>query len=139
MGEFNIGHEEAAMLTKAMTTTMIPVSDVNRAARFYGDTLGLHPKATGVDGSQIFDAGNGDAIGLMPAEAGAQGTHTVLTFEVPDIAGEIRDLEGRGVTFADYDLPGLKTVGHIAEMGGERAAWFSDPEGNILCIHEVVG
>ena len=125
------------MLTKATTTTMLPVSDMDRAARFYGDTLGLHQKATGADGSRIFDAGNGDAIGLMPAETGAQSAHTVLTFEVSDIAGEIRDLEGRGVRFADYDLPDLKTVNHIAEMGTEKAAWFSDPEGNILCIHEV--
>jgi predicted enzyme related to lactoylglutathione lyase len=125
------------MLTKATTTTMLPVSDMDRAARFYGDTLGLHQKATGADGSRIFDAGNGDAIGLLPAEAGTQSTHTVLSFEVSDIASEIRDLEGRGVRFADYDLPDLKTVGHIAEMGNEKAAWFSDPEGNILCIHEV--
>jgi predicted enzyme related to lactoylglutathione lyase len=125
------------MLTKATTTTMLPVSDMDRAARFYGDTLGLHQKATGADGSRIFDAGNGDAIGLMPAESGAQSAHTVLSFEVSDIASEIRDLEGRGVRFADYDLPDLKTVNHIAEMGTEKAAWFSDPEGNILCIHEV--
>jgi catechol 2,3-dioxygenase-like lactoylglutathione lyase family enzyme len=125
------------MLTKAMTTTMLPVSDMDRAARFYTDTLGLHQKATGADGSRIFDAGNGDAIGLLPSEAGAQSKHTVLSFEVSDIAGEVRDLEGRGVRFADYDLPGLKTVDHIAEMGGEKAAWFSDPDGNILCIHEV--
>jgi predicted enzyme related to lactoylglutathione lyase len=125
------------MLTKAMTTTMLPVSDMDRAARFYMDTLGLHQKATGADGSRIFDAGNGDAIGLLPSEAGSQSKHTVLSFEVSDIAGEVRELEGRGVSFADYDLPGLKTVDHIAEMGGERAAWFSDPDGNILCIHEV--
>jgi predicted enzyme related to lactoylglutathione lyase len=125
------------MLTKAMTTTMLPVSDMDRAARFYGDTLGLHQKATGADGSRIFDAGNGDAIGLLPAESGAQSGHTVLTFEVSDLAGEIRELEGRGVHFADYDLPDLKTVDHIAEMGNEKAAWFSDPEGNVLCIHEV--
>lgn len=127
------------MLTKSMITTMLPVSDIERAGRFYGDTLGLHQKATGADGSVRFDAGNGDAIGLMPAEAGAQSTHTVLSFEVTDISGEIRDLERRGVTFADYDLPDLKTVDHIAEMGDEKAAWFSDSEGNILCIHEVRG
>ena len=127
------------MLTKAMTTTMLPVSDVDRAAQFYGDTLGLHQKATGADGSAIFDVGNGDAIGLMPAEAGAQSKHTVLSFEVTDIAAEIGDLERRGVTFADYDLPDLKTVNHIAEMGNEKAAWFADPAGNILCIHEVIG
>jgi predicted enzyme related to lactoylglutathione lyase len=125
------------MLTKAMTTTMLPVSDMDRAARFYGETLGLHQKTTGADGSRIYDVGNGDAIGLMRAEKGAQSKHTILTFEVADISGEIRDLEGRGVTFADYDLPDLKTVGHVAEMGDEKAAWFSDPEGNILCIHEV--
>jgi predicted enzyme related to lactoylglutathione lyase len=127
------------MLTKAMTTTMLPVSDMNRAARFYGDTLGLHLRATAVDGSRVFDAGNGDAIGLLQSEAGAQSTRTVLTFEVTDIRGEIRDLERHGVTFADYDLPNLKTVDHVAEMGNEKAAWFSDPEGNILCIHEVTG
>jgi predicted enzyme related to lactoylglutathione lyase len=127
------------MLTKAMTTTMLPVSDMNRAARFYGDTLGLHLRTTAVDGSRVFDAGNGDAIGLLQSEAGAQSTRTVLTFEVTDIRGEIRDLERHGVTFADYDLPNLKTVDHVAEMGNEKAAWFSDPEGNILCIHEVTG
>jgi len=127
------------MLTKATTTTMLPVSDMDRAARFYGDTLGLHQKSTGADGSRIFDAGNGDAIGLLAAAPGAQSPHTVLSFEVTDVAAEIRDLEGHGVRFADYDLPDLKTVNHIAEMGTEKAAWFADPEGNILCIHEVGG
>ena len=46
--------------------------------------------------------------------------------------------EGHGVRFEDYDLPDLKTVNHICEMGDERAAWFSDPDGNILCLHERV-
>lgn len=125
------------MLTKTMITTMLPVSDVERAARFYADTLGLHERATSADGGRIFDAGNGDAIGLLPAGPGAQSGHTALSFEVPDIASEIRDLESRGVRFEDYDLPDLKTVDHIADMGTEKAAWFTDPEGNILCLHEV--
>jgi hypothetical protein len=38
--------------------------------------------------------------------------------------------------FEDYDLPGLKTERHIATMGNEKAAWFKDPEGNILCLHQ---
>jgi predicted enzyme related to lactoylglutathione lyase len=126
------------MLTRTMITTMLPVTDVDRATRFYTETLGLHERATSVDGGRILDAGNGDAIGLMPAEAGAQSKHTVLSFEVSDLASEIRDLEGRGVRFEDYDLPGLKTVDHIAEMGNEKAAWFCDTEGNILCLHEVL-
>jgi predicted enzyme related to lactoylglutathione lyase len=136
MGGFTVTRRHT-MLTRSMTTTMLPVSDVDRASRFYGETLGLRARATGADGSRIFDAGNGDAIGLMPAEAGAQSGHTVLSFEVADVANEIRDLESRGVRFADYDLPDLKTVAHIAELGGEKAAWFSDSEGNILCIHQI--
>lgn len=125
------------MLTKTMITTMLPVADVERAARFYGETLGLRERAASADGGRIFDAGNGDAIGLLPAEPGSQSQHTALSFEVSDIVSEIRDLESRGVTFEDYDLPGLRTVDHIADMGTEKAAWFTDPEGNILCLHEV--
>ena len=55
-----------------------------------------------------------------------------------DIAGAIAQLKSRGVAFADYDLPGLKTVEHVCVLGSEKAAWFEDTEGNILCLHEDV-
>jgi hypothetical protein len=45
----------------------------------------------------------------------------------------------RGVAFADYDVRGLKTVEHVCVLGAEKAAWFSAPEGNILCLHEDIG
>ena len=38
----------------------------------------------------------------------------------------------------DYDFPGLKTVDHVCVLGAEKAAWFEDPEGNILCLHEDI-
>jgi len=57
---------------------------------------------------------------------------------VDDIRASIRELEARGVRFADYDLPGLKTLEHVCVLGAEKAAWFQDPEGNILCLHEDV-
>jgi predicted enzyme related to lactoylglutathione lyase len=126
------------MLTKAVTTTMLPVADTERATRFYADMLGLHLRTTAADGTPIFDAGNGDGIGLLASEPGTQSARTVLTFEVADITAEIRDLEGRGVVFEDYDLPDFKTVNHIASLGNERAAWFKDTEGNILCVHEIL-
>ncbi len=40
------------------------------------------------------------------------------------------------VRFEDYDYPGLKTVNKVCVLGSEKAAWFKDPEGNILCIHQ---
>jgi hypothetical protein len=57
---------------------------------------------------------------------------------VEDIAATITDLEKRGVVFSDYDLPGLKTVDHVCVLGAEKAAWFNDTEGNILCLHEDI-
>lgn len=126
------------MLTATRTTTMLPVEDPERAGRFYADMLGLKPVATMPDGTRIFALGQGDALGLRPAEKGAQSAQTAISFEVPDLEGEIRELEDRGVRFQDYDLPDFKTVNHIAEMGGERAAWFTDTEGNILCLHELL-
>ena len=62
-----------------------------------------------------------------------------LSWEVASVEKEIAELEGHGVKFEDYDMPGLKTVNHIAEMDGEKAAWFLDPDGNVLCLHQGEG
>ena len=43
-------------------------------------------------------------------------------------------LREKGVVFLDYDFPGLKTVDGVAELEGERSAWFEDSEGNILAL-----
>jgi hypothetical protein len=40
------------------------------------------------------------------------------------------------VKFHDYDYPNFKTVDHMIVLGTDKAAWFGDTEGNILCIHE---
>ena len=45
-------------------------------------------------------------------------------------------MKSRSVAFLDYDLPDLKTTDHMAVLGTDKGAWFDDPEGNILCLHE---
>jgi hypothetical protein len=30
-------------------------------------------------------------------------------------------------------------VEKVCVLGSEKAAWFRDPEGNILCVHQVIG
>jgi len=124
------------MINKAQLTAVLPVVDVSRAAGFYRDRLGLKDLGVDTTGNQILLSGTGAQIALMPAEAGAQSSHTVLTFEVENITQEIKELEGRGVAFLDYDLPDLKTTDHVAVLGTEKGAWFADTEGNILCLHE---
>jgi predicted enzyme related to lactoylglutathione lyase len=127
------------MISNAQLTPVLPVVDVSRAAGFYRDRLGLKDAGEDPGGNHLVQTGSGTLIALMPAEEGAQSAHTVLTFEVEDIYNEIKDLEARGVGFYDYDMPDLKTTDHVAVMGAEKAAWFADTEGNILCLHEVIG
>jgi catechol 2,3-dioxygenase-like lactoylglutathione lyase family enzyme len=116
-------------------TAILPVIDMERARRFYEQQLGLRAGTPKPDGKFVYACG-GTQIALFPRPGGTKAEHTVLSFRVGDIGATIRELEGRGVKFADYDLPGLKTVAHVCVLGSEKAAWFQDPEGNILCLHE---
>jgi catechol 2,3-dioxygenase-like lactoylglutathione lyase family enzyme len=127
------------MISNAQLTPVLPVADVSRATGFYRDRLGLKDLGDDPAGNHLLQTGSGAMIALMNAEENAQSAHTVLTFEVQDITNEIRDLESRGVGFYDYDLPDLKTTDHVAVMGAEKAAWFADSEGNVLCLHQVIG
>jgi catechol 2,3-dioxygenase-like lactoylglutathione lyase family enzyme len=114
---------------------MLPVKDLARARRFYEQQLRLEPVGLKPDGKFVYQCG-GAEIALFPKPEGTKAEHTALSFKVDDIGAAIRELKGRGVTFADYDFPGFKTVEHVCVLGSEKAAWFQDPEGNILCLHE---
>jgi catechol 2,3-dioxygenase-like lactoylglutathione lyase family enzyme len=119
-------------------TAILPVIDMERARRFYEEQLGLAPLGRKPDGKYVYRCG-GTEIALFPRPGGTKAEHTALSFQVADIRAAVRELEARGVRFADYDLPGLKTVEHVCVLGSEKAAWFQDPEGNILCLHEDIG
>ena len=123
-------------LACAPVTTMLPVRDPERARDYYAQVLGLVSDGPRPDGKFVFRCGNGALLALFPKPEGTKAEHTAVSFEVPDIAAAIRGLTARGVAFHDYDLPGFRTVDHVCVLGSEKAAWFSDPEGNILCVHE---
>ena len=124
-----------SVLTQAAVTTMLPVKNLDRARQFYVDKLGMQAEGLAADGKFLLRA-NGNTLALFPKPEGTKAEHTAVSFKVADIAAAIRELEARGVVFADYDLPGFKTVDHVCVLGSEKAAWFQDPEGNILCLHE---
>jgi catechol 2,3-dioxygenase-like lactoylglutathione lyase family enzyme len=124
------------MLSKAPVTTILPVIDMNRAREFYERKLGLKPMGFAADGNFVFACAGEATIALIQKPQGTQAEHTALSFEVSDALAEVKELEARGVVFEDYDLPGLKTVDHVCVLGSDRAAWFKDPEGNILCVHQ---
>ena len=125
----------AGALTKSQVTCMLPVKDLARARSFYEDHLQLAPLGQRPDGKFVYRSGATE-IALFPKPEGTKAEHTALSFRVDDIDAAIAALKARGVEFDDYDLPGFKTVEHVCVLGSEKAAWFRDPEGNILCLHE---
>ncbi|HSE81329.1 MAG TPA: VOC family protein [Gaiellaceae bacterium] len=128
------------MLQQARVAAIVPVSDVEAAIRFYGDTLGLRLKERRSDLPQNreaeFEAGDGTLLVYESVGAG-QSRHTVAGFRVDDIDAVVSSLRERGVVFEEYDLPDLKTENGIAAVGDVRAAWCKDPDGNILAVESV--
>jgi predicted enzyme related to lactoylglutathione lyase len=116
---------------------MLPVKDMARARRFYESQLRLVPAGQRSDGGIVYRCG-GTELALTPRAEGTKAEHTAVSFRVDDIRAAVTDLEARGVAFSDYDLPGLRTVEHVCVLGSEKAAWFNDTEGNILCLHEDI-
>lgn len=125
------------MLAQAKMEAVVPVSDLDRAIDFYGNTLGLelierreeipdNPEAR-------FRVGDATLAAYKSVGAG-QSKHTLAAFIVEDIDAAAARLREQGVAFEEYDLPDLKTENGIAAMGGTRAAWFRDPDGNILAV-----
>ena len=126
-------------LADAPMTTILPVKDMDRARDFYERGLGLKPQGLKPDGKFVYVCGSGALLALFPKPEGTKAEHTAVSFEVDDIGRAIDSLKARGVAFNDYDFPGFKTDNHVCVLGAEKAAWFNDPEGNILCLHQYVG
>jgi catechol 2,3-dioxygenase-like lactoylglutathione lyase family enzyme len=120
------------MLDRSDVLATIPVQDLARARSYYSEKLGLEPVEDSPEGLR-YRCGSG-AFLLFESSGAASGNHTQLGWDVDDVEATVKELRSRGVVFEEYDVPGLKTVEGIAEIGGEKGAWFKDTEGNLLSI-----
>lgn len=110
-------------MAAGVAAVWVPVTDMDRAVRFYRDVLGLQVESQDDDWSEI-DA-NGLKLGLNGREgAGASADGgAVITFQ-PDggIDAEVAALQDKGVEF----------TGGISDHEWGRIAPFKDSEGNDL-------
>jgi catechol 2,3-dioxygenase-like lactoylglutathione lyase family enzyme len=115
---------------------MIPASDLERAKKWYADMLGFTPKSEAPAGIE-YEAGGSSSFFIYESQYAGTSQATAMGFLAKDLSAEMDDLRSRGVKFEEYDIPGVKTTGGVAEFGpGDRAAWFKDSEGNILALFE---
>jgi len=107
----------------------VPVTDMERSAKFYGETLGLPWINEGSQQWPEFQLGENVSLYLMdPSNIGKTFTapHTAhIALRVPDVAETRKELEGRGVQFE----------GEILDTGVCHMAFFADPDGNQLMLH----
>jgi catechol 2,3-dioxygenase-like lactoylglutathione lyase family enzyme len=100
--------------------------DIQRAKRFYSETLGLEIETEGENdlefrcGQVTLDIFNPSSIG-QPFAVSPAG----LALRVPDVDAARAELEAKGVEFD----------GETIQTSVCRQAWFRDPDGNSLMLH----
>lgn len=126
------------MLKDSQVVAVLPSADIENTKKFYMEKLNLQALDVPTPGKDIFfKAGKGTYLYLYEREARTKAEHTVASFVVDDIEEAVEELRGKGITFEQYDMPGLKTDDRgIAKLEVARGAWFKDPEGNIIAITE---
>lgn len=122
-------------LSQYPVTSDVAVRDMERAAEFYEGALGLTPGRSLPDGSRYYDCAGGTAIHVYPSpDSAGTSAATVLGWTVDDVETTVNELTAQGVSFEQYGEPLNTDARGIASMGDAQAAWFKDPDGNILCV-----
>ena len=121
------------MLADKDAIATIAVKDLKAAKKFYGDTLGLKPTPVPEPEVLNYKSGNSTVLVYKSQFAGSNKA-TAVTWIVDDVEGTVRDLKAKGISFEHYDFPGMTRKGDVHIAGKSKAAWFKDPDGNILAV-----
>jgi catechol 2,3-dioxygenase-like lactoylglutathione lyase family enzyme len=124
------------VLADAELIAFVPTIDLDRAVAFYQGVLGLRlveetPQAAvfAVDGTML-------RVSVV-AEVAPQ-PFTTLGWRVADITATVGWLADRGVRANRYDGLDQDDAGVWTAPGGDRVAWFFDPDGHTLSVTEFV-
>ena len=121
------------MLKDADAVAMVAVKDLDKATRFYEETLGLH--RTGGEGHEVAVFESGDTkLNVYRSSFAGTNKATTVTWAVDDVEDVVRTLKSKGVAFEHYDMPNSRREGDVHVSGNMKVAWFRDPDGNILSV-----
>lgn len=122
-----------ALPASAKVVTFIATCDRAKAKAFYGETLGF-PQISEDNFAVVYNL-NGTMLRISTVKDHKPVPHTVLGWEVPDIAAAVKALAARGVTFNIYEGFGQDALGIWTAPGStNKVAWFLDPDGNNLSL-----
>lgn len=114
----------------------VPITEAERAKAFYADVLGLTFVAD--DGFALIFRSDANMIRLakMPQVEPAQ--FTILGWETNSIEDGVQSLTAKGIEFARFGFLEHDALGIWTAPGGDKVAWFKDPDGNTLSLSQHV-
>ena len=122
------------MLAQSSIIAFIATTRPQQAKAFYSEVLGLQLKEDSP--FVLVYAANGTMLRIQKVEKLPVTGYTALGWKVSDIQETVEWLQNRGIRFNHY--PGLQQdeIGIWVAPGGDKVAWFNDPDGNILSLIE---
>jgi catechol 2,3-dioxygenase-like lactoylglutathione lyase family enzyme len=125
------------MLADKDALATIAVTDLARAREFYEGKLGLKHESTEDSEVSSFRSGNSTIIVYRSQFAGTNKATSATWGAGSEFDPIVRKLKSAGVPFERYDMPGARMDGDVHVFGDFKAAWFKDPDGNILHINNM--
>jgi catechol 2,3-dioxygenase-like lactoylglutathione lyase family enzyme len=123
------------MLSDHTPAPTLAVTDLAAARGFYEQVLGLTVKEEN-EGGVLYGAGSGTVF-VYPSQYAGTNRATAATWLLPADAfdAELATLREKGVGLQTFEAEDLTWDDGVASMpDGSKAAWFADPDGNILNI-----
>jgi catechol 2,3-dioxygenase-like lactoylglutathione lyase family enzyme len=122
------------MLGSKDVMATIAVRDVKVAKKFYEGALGLKLANHEQPEALEYQSGSSKILVYQSRYAGTNKA-TAATWVIEDgMERVVQALKAKGVTFEHYDMPGMTREGDVHVGGNMKAAWFKDPDGNILAL-----
>ena len=120
------------VLGTACVIAFVPSLDLTRSAAFYADVLGLSLE----DVTPYACVLRGGLVMVRVTKVGSLQPQpfTVLGWQVDDIHAVADQLAAAGVDLVRYESLDQDSAGVWTTPGGDRVAWFNDPDGNILSL-----
>jgi len=123
------------MLAASDIIAFVPNNDSAKARAFYEGVLGLDFISD--DGFALVFKANGIMIRIVKLQQFTPVQYTILGWQVKDIEKVVGRLKEQGVHFERYGFFEQDELGIWTAPGGDKVAWFKDPDGNTLSLSEL--
>jgi catechol 2,3-dioxygenase-like lactoylglutathione lyase family enzyme len=124
------------MLGAMNIVAFVPTRDSEKARSFYEGVLGL--RFIKDDGFALVLDANGTMIRVAKVPEFTPAQFAILGWQVSGIEKVAAALQEKAVHFERFGFLEQDKLGIWTAPGGDKVAWFKDPDGNVLSVSEHV-